>query len=259
MKKLLTIILVLMLCLSICACDSDDSDNDSTADVKTQAKVDIVDIDALLSDLETTGDAQQNISKGTTMFVKVVEILDDTVTVSHVFTEYTSKVYMDKKPEINEYLAIYGEVANVGTNENNNNFYTFKNCTADDITKMDDYVKSKVSAEDRTKLIEDSKYDFLYEYVASRDEVFRLGGDEIVDCIIGEWQTLNNSTNKCKFNDDYTVSYGAIYWYGEYEDRTGNYSVTGDKLSTFYAYPEDYSVYKLSDNEFIYDKEIYVR
>lgn len=281
MKKLITLLLTLSVCFACIGCEGA---------AVNQKIAEEIDIETLLKDLDNQAKAELNIGKATTMFVKIETVYSDYCTVSHQLCGGSSDIYMEKELltqfKKGEYATLYGIVESVAVNGNGTSFhYVFKDGRTEDMALFDAYVAQmhfgSISGNN------DYIYDrgaFLKDYASHRWETLSLNKDEITPFLVGTWERRieqHFSSYKGSFYGPHTpeITFYADGTYvtqyfdndtsksdfigGDYKQAEGTWVIEDNsiKLDGFIDSSLNlaHSVYRISENVFIWDGEIFVR
>lgn len=282
MKKVIALGLVLILCFACVGCGGTAGDHAQSPEQ--------IGINTLLADLDNQAKAEMNIGKATTMFVKIETIFSDHCVVYHLMRGGSSDVYMETEQlaqlEKGEFAALYGVVQSVATNEGGTSFrYVFKDGRPEDMALFDAYVAQMnygSSSGDNDYIFD--REDFLKSYASTRWEALSLDGEEIKTFLLGTWERRIDQYFS-SYNDSFTGTHTpeitfyadgtyvtqcynndtsrSDFIFGEYKQADGTWVIEQNslKLDGYIDSSLDlaHSVYKISENVFIWDGEIFIR
>ena len=271
------IVFLLVLCLCLCACGEKQA--------KETTPPEVIGINDLLADLGNQAKAEMHIGKATTLFVKINTVYSDHCTVSHQFRSGTADVYMEQELlaqlTSGQFAAIDCIVDRVDVNADGASFrYIFKDGQMADMTLFDEYVAymnfgASYLGNDHIY----DKTDLLKEYAYFRGGTLIIPGDELESYLLGTWERrINQRFPTFKFNGIHTpeLTFYADGTYdtqsmgndttesefrtGQYDTEVGTWTIQNGYLKltgclSSYGGP----VYRISDNVFLMDGDIYIR
>ena len=292
MKRTLSLILALIMCLVLCACGGSNTNNEkveSTAAAETKVEVtsvseteppiETISFDDLIADTENKAKQQLNVGKKADIFGQVKTIKSDSCSVQLFHKESHRATIMLPtevlaEMEIDQIIAVTAIVDSIQYSN-----YVFKADELADLSLIETYINNKISTIDEKTLDRGGSLlysnikslfgmSLVYDYLEQSGTSYcTLADTELNEYLNGKWfynyaaelglddETIelnNDGTLIWKFNKQTRFS-----WVNKEQEE--EWSIDGVCLDISFDFYSGRRVYILSENAFIWSKNLYTR